>query len=282
MHYYQAWAPWGIRLLPQAWHLRTAACDASAEIRQMAAHVAPVYVGEWSSAMTDCAMWINGLGLQSGYNAALGINRGACARVRCPSRFNNLTAGATLAGGPDASGLCPTGERVDEGSPVGKLGADDFYALLTEYMVGAYESSAGWTFWNFDNEMSDPRWSFFAAQSRGWFPSNLSAATYAPRAPDCTSWDTMFGTLATAAAVCALSVLLALCGGLALTCRTKPCRRLRRRCGCSCADSCAGGSRARKRADDSVQSDRLSEGEGLPDEGAPSSSMGPIGGRSLG
>ena len=102
-HVYQAWAPWGIRLLPQAWHLRTAACDASAEIRQMAAHVAPVYVGEWSSAMTDCAMWINGLGLQSGYNAALGINRGACARVRCPSRFNNLTAGATLAGGPDAT-----------------------------------------------------------------------------------------------------------------------------------------------------------------------------------
>lgn len=237
MHIYQAWAPWGIQLFPQAWHLRNAACGAASSIRDFHARVAPVMVGEWSAAMTDCATWINGVGLATGYDALLGINRGACSRVPCPNRFSNLTEGATLSGGPDEAGMCPTGELVDKGGPAGKLGSDAFYALLTEYMVGAYESSAGWTFWNFQNEMHDPRWSFFDAQERGWFPADLSTASYAPRRPDCDSADTVFGSLVTTAAVFAAGVVVTLCGTIALACRTRPCRRLRRRCGCCCCGS---------------------------------------------
>lgn len=80
-------------------------------------------------------------------------------------------------------------------------------------MVGAYESSAGWTFWNFANEMGDPRWSFFDAQDRGWFPKNLSAAAYAPRMPDCATHDSAFGSfLVTIFVALGSSLIAAVCG----------------------------------------------------------------------
>ena len=58
--------------------------------------------------------------------------------------------------------------------------------------------------------MGDPRWSFFAAHERGWFPANLSEAAYQPRLPDCTAVDgvPIFGDFLTAAAVLAGSGVL--------------------------------------------------------------------------
>lgn len=100
---------------------------------------------------------------------------------------------------------------VDLGvSRAGPLQADDFYKLLTEYTMAAAEQSAGWLFWNFDNEMGDPRWSFFAAQEAGWFPHNLSNHAYQPRLPDCNAVDgvPIFGDFLLAGAIAAV------CGGL--------------------------------------------------------------------
>ena len=73
----------------------------------------------------------------------------------------------------------------------GPLARDDFYQLLVEYMMAAAEvdMSAGWLFWNFDNELGDPRWSLFSAQDHGWFPANVSQAVYSPREPQCTKRD---------------------------------------------------------------------------------------------
>ena len=134
MHMYQAWTPKGISLFPQAWHLRQAACGASSTIRAMETAVAPVMVGEWSLALSDCATWLNGLGLGSG---AVGTGvHGDCSRVACPSRFNNLSEGVSIAGGPDGHGMCPTGLLPSAGGPWGALAPGPFYALLAEYMVG--------------------------------------------------------------------------------------------------------------------------------------------------
>ena len=205
VHAYQAWAPYGM-LVPQALHLRYAACDMAGNVRALHEQLLPVMVGEWSVALTDCAPWLNGVGLSTG-DANTGI-QAQCVRVPCPTRFNDLPPGVSLHGGPDADGLCTTGLLPSQGSPMGALPADDFYRLLTEYMMAAFEDSAGWLFWNFDNEMGDPRWSFFEAQQRGWFPANLSVSAYTPRLPDCSAPDLpFFGDFLSAAAVCATSLL---------------------------------------------------------------------------
>jgi len=201
VHTYQAWIPYGM-WLPQALHLRLAACDAAGGVRAMHAVLGvPVMVGEWSIALTDCAHWVNGVGLASG-EANTGFSA-SCSRVPCPTRFNPLPRGATLDGGPDADGYCSTGLLPTSGGPLGPLTAEVFYALFTEYMMAAAEQSAGWLFWNFDNEMGDPRWSFFAAQARGWFPANLSNGAYQPRIPACEESDgvPLFGDLVTTAVV---------------------------------------------------------------------------------
>ena len=210
LHVYQAWIPYGMRV-PQALHLRLAACDAAAGVRAIQRDVLPVIVGEWSVALTDCAMWLNGVGLASGYANTNGPSAD-CARVPCPTRYNPLPRGASLEGGPSADGTCPTGPLPSETAPLGPMGADAFYALFTEYVMAAAEGSAGWLFWNFDNELGDPRWSFFAARERGWFPANLSDAAYAPRLPDCTAVDgvPIFGDFITAAVVLASCSVLVL------------------------------------------------------------------------
>ena len=94
--------------------------------------------------------------------------------------------------------------------------------------MGAYERSAGWLFWNFDNEMGDPRWSFFAAQAAGWFPRDLSHTAFAPRLPDCGQPDTMFGSLIDALSLAVGGAGVALLAAVPLLCMSKWCRRIRR------------------------------------------------------
>ena len=238
-HVYQAWTPFGIELIPQVMHLRMAACDGQAQLRAYARDVLPVMVGEWSTAVTDCATWLNGLGQASGADAT-GVHA-KCSRVPCPTRFNNLTRGASETGGPDADGNCPTGYAVDSGAPRGPLEAHVFYKRMTEYMLYAYETSAGWTFWNFDNEIGDPRWSFFRAQELGWFPANLSHAAYAPPTAKCDEPDSYLGAFTVAAIVTAGAGVLAGYAACVLVCMTKRCTRLRLSAGRSCASMCPPG-----------------------------------------
>ena len=244
-HVYQAWAPWGIRLIPQVVHLRLAACDAANSLAAWRDGVLPVMVGEWSTALTDCEPWLNGLGLGSG---ALGTHvQAACSRVPCPTTFNNLTEGAWLTGGPDKDGTCPMGLLPKDGAPIGPLEGEEFYKLLTEYMVGSYETSAGWTYWNFKNEIRDPRWSFFDARNRSWFAANLSLDAYAPRRPNCAAADSLFGDLYATFAVWVGSVLAAVGCLVALCCMTSRARRMRRACARCCGRRC--GRKRRKAVD---------------------------------
>ena len=115
-----------------------------------------------------------------------------------------------------------------DGAPIGPLEGEEFYKLLTEYMVGSYETSAGWTYWNFKNEIRDPRWSFFDARNRSWFAANLSLDAYAPRRPNCAAADSLFGDLYATFAVWVGSVVAAV-GCLVALCAVAR-ARMRRAC----------------------------------------------------
>ena len=184
LHVYQAWYGNGLSDVPQEQHLRDAGCGISTIISDVTAQTrVKLMVGEWSTAMTNCMIWLNGVGLPSEPATE-------CSLVACPNRFGELAPNATDAAGfPTADGLCPVG-RVDEsGLPSapkgGPLTNDEYYHAFTQAAMSSYETSAGWTFWNFDNEMGDPRWSFFEARRLGWFPANLSIDAYTPPTPCC-------------------------------------------------------------------------------------------------
>ena len=114
-------------------------------------------------------------------------------------------------------------------------------------MVGSYETSAGWTYWNFKNEIRDPRWSFFDARNRSWFAANLSLDAYAPRRPNCAAADSLFGDLYATFAVWVGSVLAAVGCLVALCCMTSRARRMRRACARCCGRCC--GRKRRKAVD---------------------------------
>jgi glucan 1,3-beta-glucosidase len=187
LHEYQAWYGDGIESCPQAHHLNDAACKAAKKISRVSdATRLRVMVGEWSTAMTNCHMWLNGVG-------APPKSLSECSLVPCPQRFGTLPPNASDAAGypTPVGGLCPVGRLNPRGEPAapvwGSLSDDEFFKTFTRLAMHGYEASAGWTFWNFDNEMGDPRWSFFEAHARGWFPANLSTEAYTPPVACCDS-----------------------------------------------------------------------------------------------
>jgi len=101
--------------------------------------------------------------------------------------------------------MCPVGPPPEKSAPYGPLEPEEFYKLLSAYMLSAYLTSAGWTFWNFKSEVKDPRWSFFDAQDRGWFPANLSEDAWAPLALPCEAKDSFAGNIFWCIVVLALS-----------------------------------------------------------------------------
>lgn len=154
--------------------------------------------------MTDCIVWLNGVGLASPLPAS------SCARVPCPTTYNALVPGTASAGGPATDGTCPVGVLPRDGTPVGPLNATEFYSLLAEYALWAHEASAGWMWWNFQSELDDPRWGLLSAIEHGWLPADLSE--FSPRRPP--SCDDAFAGLGSN--VGQVSLILAGCVGCSL------------------------------------------------------------------
>lgn len=190
-------------LLPQTMHFRMT-CMNHRNIQQLHDNVLPILVGEWSIAMTDCMTWLNGVGLP----ASKGVT---CHRVPCPTTYNNVTAGTSAVGGPDEEGMCPVGPPPEKVAPWGPLQPEEFYKKMSAYMLSAYATSAGWTFWNFKSEVKDPRWSFFDAQERGWIPANLSEGAWNPIALPCEARDSLLGDIFWCAVAFGLSTCCLVC-----------------------------------------------------------------------
>mmetsp|Transcript_23280 Transcript_23280/g.78231 ORF Transcript_23280/g.78231 Transcript_23280/m.78231 type:complete len:637 (+) Transcript_23280:3-1913(+) len=221
-HRYHGFWPRASRL-PQVAHLRLAACGAPPDIREMADEAVPVVVGEWSTAVSDCMTWLNGLGVPVGWS-----DPADCARVPCPTTFSNGSLPAFVqegrdpppgaAGGPDKEGLC----GVDPSAPPrGPLDYDAFYRTFYAYAMGGYEASAGWFFWNFKNELRDPRWGFLDAADHGWLPEG-GLRGFRPPAPDCAqgdagsvTWQSAMGMLIATGVLTPLLTLIAAVAWLA-------------------------------------------------------------------
>lgn len=103
--------------------------------------------GEWSAALTDCALWLNGVG-----------------------------RGARWSGGYDGSpyiGLCDAYTEASNWT-------DEYRANVRKYIeaqLDAFELTGGWIFWNWKTE-SAVDWDMLQLISEGVFPQPLSDRQY--------------------------------------------------------------------------------------------------------
>lgn len=216
-HRYHAFWP-RASSLPQVAHLRISACDTASDVASQAAESLPTVVGEWSTAVSDCMIWLNGLGVPVTWS-----DKSDCGRLPCPTTFSNGSLPAFVregrpappgaAGGPDEAGMCAVDPFT---APWGPFNYSEFYTAFYAYAMGGYEASAGWFFWNFRNEMGDPRWGFLDAADAGWLPRSLRG--YRPARPDCAaadaagaSWQEALVTLIVATVGLAMSLCCLCC-----------------------------------------------------------------------
>ncbi|KAI9698256.1 MAG: exo-1,3-beta-glucanase [Bogoriella megaspora] len=102
--------------------------------------------GEWTGAQTDCAKWLNGLGVGARYDGTYTIN-----------------------GGSSKIGDC-TGKDV--GTVQGLMQADkDNIQTFIAAQLDAYEKAAGWIWWTWKTE-SAPEWHLQNLTAAGLFPKD--------------------------------------------------------------------------------------------------------------
>ena len=106
-------------------------------------------VGEWTGAQTDCALWLNGLGVGA--------------------RYDGSFPGSSYVGSCD-------GKRT---GTVAGLSSDDKKNLrsLIEAQLDAYSAHTGWIFWTWKNEAA-PEWHLQNLTAAGIFPQPLSDRQY--------------------------------------------------------------------------------------------------------
>ena len=102
-------------------------------------------VGEWTGAQTDCAQWLNGLGVGARYD---GTYPGSTQVGSCDGKYQGTVDG---------------------------LSDDDKKNLrsLIEAQLDAYEAHTGWIFWTWKTE-SAPEWHLQNLTAAGLFPQPLS------------------------------------------------------------------------------------------------------------
>lgn len=124
--------------------------------RQLVCNTVPTYtgtdkwliVGEWSAAMTDCALWLNGRGTGSRYDGTF----------------------------PNAPyvGSCEGKSRIADWP---QWYRDDVRGFI-EAQLQSYESQTqGWIFWNFKTEAAG-EWDFLGLVDSGIFPQPLGARKF--------------------------------------------------------------------------------------------------------
>jgi glucan 1,3-beta-glucosidase len=106
-------------------------------------------VGEWTPAMTDCAMYLNGRGVGARYDGS--ISQGAPVYGSC----NGMTgSGATFS-----------------------QDYRNFLRMSWEAQVSTYEQASGWIQWTWKTEQAD-EWSYSAGLQYGWIPQNPTDRQY--------------------------------------------------------------------------------------------------------
>ncbi|MCJ1371135.1 exo-1,3-beta-glucanase [Loxospora ochrophaea] len=106
-------------------------------------------VGEWTGAQTDCAKWLNGLGIGARYD---GTYSGSSYVGSCDGKYTGTVAG---------------------------LSDDDKSNIrhFVEAQMDAYEQHTGWIFWTWKTE-SAPEWHLQDLLANGLFPQPLTDRQY--------------------------------------------------------------------------------------------------------
>lgn len=108
-----------------------------------------VVAGEWAGASTDCAKWLNGLGVGARYD---GTYPGSSSIGSCEG-FSSGTVDALSA---------------EQKENIGRF---------IEAQLDAYETAAGWVFWTWKTQGA-PEWDMQALLAAGIFPQPLTARKY--------------------------------------------------------------------------------------------------------
>ena len=139
-HHYEVFDPNQLTLSPSG-HVNSA-CDFGAS---MAQETFTIINGEWTGAQTDCAKWLNGLGVGA--------------------RYDGTYPGSSKIG--DSA-------RKDVGTVDG-LSDDEKKNIrsFVEAQIDAYEKAGGWIWWTWKTE-SAPEWHLQNLTAAGLFPQPLS------------------------------------------------------------------------------------------------------------
>ena len=105
-------------------------------------------VGEWTGAQTDCAKWLNGLGVGARYDGTFTNDGGSSQVGSCDGKYTGTVDG---------------------------LSNDDKKNIRSfiEAQLDAYEAHTGWIFWTWKTE-SAPEWDLQQLTAGGLFPQPLS------------------------------------------------------------------------------------------------------------
>ncbi|EDO15661.1 exoglucanase repeat family protein [Vanderwaltozyma polyspora DSM 70294] len=116
------------------------------------------FVGEWSGAITDCATWLNGIGVGSRYDGTFSSNSSSSTFGR--STTNNRT--------------CTSQNPVSEWSNEYKIQVRQFIeAQLAYYST----HTNGWIFWNWKTEGA-AEWDYKELKKNGLFPHPFNKYKY--------------------------------------------------------------------------------------------------------
>ncbi|KAK9768524.1 hypothetical protein K7432_000737 [Basidiobolus ranarum] len=100
-------------------------------------------IGEWSLAITDCTLWLNGFQKGARYDGTFLTTKPVCPECTCKNEGNvKMFSSAYRA----------------------------FLRKFAEKQMDAYEANYGWIFWNFKAENS-PQWNYIQGVEEGWIPN---------------------------------------------------------------------------------------------------------------
>lgn len=115
----------------------------------------PALIGEFSAALTDCALWINGVGIGARYDGSY-------------YRTTNFTTDYDPVG--QCQSQLPVSNWTDE--------FKDHVRQFVEVQLATYtEKSNGWIFWNWKTENAT-EWDYLRLKENGLFPTPLDNYTY--------------------------------------------------------------------------------------------------------
>eukprot|EP00588_Corethron_pennatum_P017258 CAMPEP_0194307134 /NCGR_PEP_ID=MMETSP0171-20130528/3994_1 /TAXON_ID=218684 /ORGANISM="Corethron pennatum, Strain L29A3" /LENGTH=820 /DNA_ID=CAMNT_0039059029 /DNA_START=105 /DNA_END=2567 /DNA_ORIENTATION=+ len=211
-HIYQAWLSPASRI-----SFYNNACSWKEPINEMEKAFGPVFVGEWSLATDNCAMWLNGFNDNLSGFPMLPCKYMPCRASYIKGNVNGTQPGVPLSKnqplpGPYGTGvsgpswgMCPTGRdwlkehsaNVQNGTdwilappaaPNGRDASNEVMTNLARKKINTFFGIGhGFYFWNFRTELEEPHWDYMEAVRRGWIPAgtfNTPKVTTACRRED--------------------------------------------------------------------------------------------------